>query len=279
MMKTTVVFLCLTLLMPVLAQTHIIDETEREAVISAARDYMEGAHAGDASRIERSCHPEFSRVSVHTFPQTGRQSLYKEGYTKMLEMVRVHMMPWPKATVGITPFAVTDGIASVLAESPMFHDYLHLIKVDDGWKLIQACTRRKIEPGVSVAIPDEENEALRQAALDYIEGWFVCDPDRMERAVHPALHKVQPIPFEKTGKTMVNHVPASFLIEGARAKVGALDEGERNVQIKILDIQPDIAAVEVVSSMYFEYLHLAKLNEQWKIVNVLWIMNPEASNS
>lgn len=36
---------------------------------------------------------------------------------------------------------------------------------------------------------DADRAAIRQAALDYIEGWYAGDAERMTRAVHPELAK------------------------------------------------------------------------------------------
>src|SRR5262249_46471729 len=36
---------------------------------------------------------------------------------------------------------------------------------------------------------DEVRAAIKQTALDYIEGWYEGDAERMERAVHPELAK------------------------------------------------------------------------------------------
>jgi hypothetical protein len=34
-----------------------------------------------------------------------------------------------------------------------------------------------------------DSAAIRQPALDYIEGWYEADAERMERALHPDLAK------------------------------------------------------------------------------------------
>ena len=41
------------------------------------------------------------------------------------------------------------------------------------------------------AVADLEGDkvAIREAVLDYIEGWYSGDPARMERALHPDLAK------------------------------------------------------------------------------------------
>ena len=34
---------------------------------------------------------------------------------------------------------------------------------------------------------DADREAIKATALDYIEGWYEGNPERMERALHPDL--------------------------------------------------------------------------------------------
>lgn len=36
---------------------------------------------------------------------------------------------------------------------------------------------------------ESETEAIRQTALDYIEGWYTGNAERMERSLHPELAK------------------------------------------------------------------------------------------
>ena len=34
---------------------------------------------------------------------------------------------------------------------------------------------------------DKEREAIKQTALDYVEGWYEANSERMQRALHPEL--------------------------------------------------------------------------------------------
>ena len=42
------------------------------------------------------------------------------------------------------------------------------------------------------------------------------------------------------------------------------------------DAAEDLAIVKVLSSRYYDFLQMAKIGGKWKIVNVLWVMNPAA---
>jgi hypothetical protein len=216
-------------------------------------------------------------------PQIGKDVLYKAGFSRLAELVRANAVPLApeERHIEITILAVREGLACAKAVSSVFYDYLQMAKIDGTWKLINVLWRyNPSHPNGKVQgdPPDvkEEKAAIKQTAMNYIEGSFSGDAERMAEAVHPELNKVIPVTLPQTKTTMLNYSPAGFLIEGTQAKLGLVDEDKRDIQFKILDLQNEIAMVEVLSSMYYDYLQLAKLNGQWKIVNVLWKMNPEA---
>lgn len=258
-------------------------EKEREAIKAAALDYIEGAHEGNADRIARSVHTELCKVSVRKLPQTGKEVLYKAGFSRLAELVRANAVPLApeERHIEITIFAVREGLACARAVSSVFYDYLQLANIDGTWKLINVLWRyNPSHPNGKVQGDppdiDEEKTAIEQTAMNYLEGSFSGDAERMAAAVHPELNKVIPVTLPQTKTTMLNYSPAGLLIEGTRAKMGLVEEDKRDIQFKVLDLQNEIAMVEVLSSMYYDYLQLAKINGQWKIVNVLWKMNPSA---
>jgi len=120
---------------------------------------------------------------------------------------------------------------------------------------------------------EKENAAIKQAALDYIEGWYEGSMERMDRALHPDLDKkgVQIIP--QTGKTILNHLRKTNMVEYTRAGAGKNEEKKSKVEVVILDVFKNMASVKTVSPDFVDYLHLVRSEGQWKIVNVLWEPN------
>lgn len=283
-MKRSVIAILITLvaLTTAFSQTGDDAEKDRAAVKMTALDYMEGAYEADASREVRAAHPEMHKVSLRAFSQTGKTALWKAGCTRLVEIVR----GWDvsalegKDKIDVKIFAVKEGLASVLVTSPIFYDYVLMAKIEGQWKLINVLWRRNSEDSPEdrsdESIVQDDEAAIRQTALDYIEGYFSGDVDRMERALHPELHKVIPVTHPKTGRMFIDKTGAGFIIEATRAKSGILEEDKRNIEVTIFDINQDIAMVEVLSSMFYDYIQLAKIDGQWKIVNVLWKMNPDA---
>lgn len=124
---------------------------------------------------------------------------------------------------------------------------------------------------------DADREAIRQAALDYIEGWYTGDAERMERAVHPELAK-RLVGRNVEGRYFLDQQGAMTLVQNTAAGGGReTPESERQKEVTILDVYENAASVKIVASNWIDYLHLAKWNGEWKIVNVLWELKPDAN--
>lgn len=128
----------------------------------------------------------------------------------------------------------------------------------------------------AVAQTSADSAAIRQAALDYIEGWYEANPDRMAKAVHGDLAKQIVVRDRPGAREFVRDMSATELIEGTRAGGGSKTPAERKRRdVTILDISYGKAgSVKVVASDWVDYLHVAKVDGQWKIVNVLWERTP-----
>ena len=120
-----------------------------------------------------------------------------------------------------------------------------------------------MEAGAVTTQATEERSAIEQAALDYYEGWFDGDAVRMERALHPNLVKRRA--GEELGMTTKER-----MVELTRRGEGKGDAADRRLDIEIEDVNGDIASVTVRSAPYYEYLHLVRTREGWKIANVLF---------
>lgn len=119
-----------------------------------------------------------------------------------------------------------------------------------------------------------DSAAIRQAALDYIEGYYDGDGARMERAVHPELAK-RIVRANEQGRNQLGQMSAMTLVQGTRAGGGRdTPAAERHKEVTILDIYQNAASARIDASGWVDYLHLAKWNGRWVIVNVLWELHP-----
>ena len=119
--------------------------------------------------------------------------------------------------------------------------------------------------------------AIKQTSLDYIEGWYEGNPERMERALHPELAKRIVRSDAKSGQSRLDQMSAMSLVLGTRAGWGKNTPKEKQQKdVTILDVYENAASVKVVAADWIDYLHMAKYNGKWVIVNVLWELKPRA---
>lgn len=119
-----------------------------------------------------------------------------------------------------------------------------------------------------------DSAAIRATALDYIEGWYAGNPDRMERALHPHLAKRRVV-TDSAGHSRLQDMTAMELVQGTRAAYGKeVPVAQRRTDVTILDIYGNAASVKVDAGAWIDYLHIAKWNGCWEIVNVLWETPP-----
>ena len=117
---------------------------------------------------------------------------------------------------------------------------------------------------------DADREAIKQTALDYIEGWYEGNAERMERALHPDLAK-RIVMTNPQGRSMLQQMSAMGLVQGVKRGGGKDTPKEKQLkEVTILDVFNNAASVKVVASDWIDYLHVAKFNGRWVIVNVLW---------
>ena len=133
-----------------------------------------------------------------------------------------------------------------------------------------------LAPELSAGKADDE-KAVRQAVLDYVEGIYEVDPSRIERSVSKELHKVgfwysdeekgykgpMPMTYEKLHELAGNwnkdrHVEAATAVK----------------KVELYEVLDKTASAKLTADWGIDYMQLAKLDGRWMIVNVLWQSPP-----
>ena len=125
-------------------------------------------------------------------------------------------------------------------------------------------------PVLAMADPATD-EAITATALDYIEGWFTADGDRMRRALHPEFIKRRVVTDIGTGEQAVQELDAETMVRATVQGGGrGTWAGPMDFRVTILDRYQDMADVRVVSPLYVDYLHVVKWGDRWVILSVMW---------
>lgn len=136
--------------------------------------------------------------------------------------------------------------------------------------LVAGACYSQAPPPAPAPSSEGETAAIKSVILDYIEGWYEGDPVRMERALHPELAKRGLMTIPATGKTAINPIGAQMMVEVTRAGTGKLPPDQRKIEVRVLDVDRNIAAAKAVSARFVDLIQLAKQDGRWRIVNVLW---------
>jgi hypothetical protein len=115
-----------------------------------------------------------------------------------------------------------------------------------------------------------DTQAIYQAVSDYYDGWYKPDMKRMNRSLHVGLAK-RAIERDDAGEENLLHLTKEMMMDATRKGGGSNNPPEKkNWTITILDCYEEIATVKVNSVEYMEYIHLARQDGKWQIVNVLY---------
>jgi len=120
------------------------------------------------------------------------------------------------------------------------------------------------------AADNKELVLIEQTARNYMEAWYEGDAGKMKQSLHKKLAK-RSLKEGFDGNSRLGFTTASEMVSYTRSGYGKqLWQKDLNIDVTVLDHHKNIASVLVVSPHYHEYLHLAKLDKSWVIVNALY---------
>lgn len=132
-----------------------------------------------------------------------------------------------------------------------------------------------LAPSVLSRTPSaQDREAVRMAALDYVEGVYNVQPERIQRSVHPNLEKRGFYRKEAAAPYTEGRMTFDQLVNLAKTWNR---EGKRDTSIKaveVLDVLDQTAVAKVTASWGVDFMLLAKFDGTWKITQIVWQSPP-----
>ena len=121
-----------------------------------------------------------------------------------------------------------------------------------------------------------DEEAIRETALNYIEGWYSADTARMAKALSPELAKRGIILNPRTNELVLAPATYTKMLQWVGQKPNELEEDpDKQMEVFIIEIGEYIAMVKTVTPDFIDYLHMGKMNGEWKIYNAIWERPPQ----
>jgi len=122
---------------------------------------------------------------------------------------------------------------------------------------------------------DADRDAIKRTALNYAEGWYEGNADKMESALSPDLAK-RIVRTNPQGQSGLGQMTALALVQGTRGGSGkSTPAAEQQKDVTILDVLGGAATVKLEMRDWVDYMHIGKMNGKWVIINVLWEMKPK----
>jgi hypothetical protein len=252
-------------------------------IIETALNYGDGYYSGDAARMESAIHPDLNKVCPVMMPQTGKTFLIYSTWSGLIEASRAKagFLDETKRKTAVKVLCINNNVACAKLTSSQFNDYLAMVKADGQWKIVNVLWTFGPDSPNRPKLPDFKGEgekpAVEQAVRDLIEGMYTSDVTRIEKVLYPEYKRATVSVIPSTGKTFIQRDAAGNLTEAVRAKAGALPADKWNIRINVLDVMDGLAFAELVIPSGFSYAQLAKIDGEWKIINILRKLAPPSA--
>ncbi len=129
-----------------------------------------------------------------------------------------------------------------------------------------------ITTGQAQSSPASDKEAVRQAAMNYLDALYQAKPELIEKSVHPDLSKRGY--FHKKGEQHFSNELMSYQqlydLAGKWNKDGKRPLDKAPKEVVVYEVLNQTASAKVTAYWGIDYMHLAKYDGTWKIVNILW---------
>jgi Putative lumazine-binding len=115
---------------------------------------------------------------------------------------------------------------------------------------------------------NDQTRAITAVAQNYMDAYYTADPALMQRSLHPDFHKrtLRTV----NGQTQITEDTVQSMVEGVGLGRGRdIPPNERVRSIHVLDVYRDAARVKVVTGRWIDYMHLSKLNDEWRVLDVV----------
>lgn len=116
----------------------------------------------------------------------------------------------------------------------------------------------------------KDREAIKATALNYIEGWYSADTVRMGKALHPDLQKIG-FMYNHDNKLIQAPATREQMIEWTSKRTNELTDGKKmDLTVEIIEVGQNIAMVKTLTPDFVDYIHMGKIDGEWRIYNVVW---------
>ena len=111
-----------------------------------------------------------------------------------------------------------------------------------------------------------DTDLINESVLNYVNGWYEGDAKKMDNALSNFLVKRRVV-----SSTEIWDINKDWMLQATKEEKGKLTDPKTGIkEITILDKSDSLASVKLLSEEFVDYIHLCKIDGNWRIVNVIW---------
>lgn len=118
-----------------------------------------------------------------------------------------------------------------------------------------------------------DRDAVRQAALDYVTAVYESKPELIQKSVSPDLTK-HGFMRQADGSYRRGRMTYEQLLEVARTWNAKKNRDLSIKEVIVGEVSDQTATAIVRAAWGYDHMQLAKLDGQWKILNIVWQTYP-----
>ena len=133
-----------------------------------------------------------------------------------------------------------------------------------------------LPPALAQQSSTAERDAVRRAALDYLEGFYEGDSAKIVRSVRPDVRKAGYYKGQNATTYTAEEMPYADFLSYVRnfRKNNRTTPASAPREVTVGEVNDQTATAKVLAWWGIDYLQLAKYDGKWMIVNVMWQSPP-----
>jgi hypothetical protein len=269
-MRAWPLLLVALLLSPVATPTASQNPDDKAAIIQALLDYAEGYYGGEPARMTRALSPYLTKRQV--IMRSGAGSTIGEmNADTLIEYSNGSKLAPEGRRLTTEVMEVGTETASARVFSAQFNDYVHLVKRDGTWRILNVLWHAPPAAASSSDHTAAVTEAVR-SLTGVLTGTGTPDASSV---IHPLAHVRQLARAPQNRPRFVTDQNAEALLAALARGSGKLTGAVEAAQIAVDGIDTNIAAARLSLGATKLYVHLALFDGRWRVVTLLnWTAPP-----
>lgn len=258
-----------------------ISEENAKMIQETALNYGDGFLSGSGERMTKALFPDLRKYSLMSLPNTSLPVLIQSSYSGLIQMSAAQVGLLEESARKIEVQALgqfADQIACARLTSSQFNDYLHMVKENGVWKIVNilwapgpGSRNRSIVPVLSI---EEQKPLILNAVANFYEGIYSGKADLIRGVLHPNFTLAKWTSIGPKALPYLSRDGADLLTAVADGKLALVEESKRESNTELLDYMDGMATVQVTSPAGTVYLHLGYIDSKWQLVHMLQYAPP-----